>query len=210
MNYAHLSSLRKANNRSFLYQRFRQSNQVENVPRMLGLYRFFGCSTRRGNNEKSYSNGASSERLAMNIRNFGRNSYITHTTGLIERVRKAEKMREIKFRAWNKIEEKMVYYDKDCSSPDMTLNGVLIAHQDQSNVSYIYELMQFTGLKDKNGLTDIYEYDIIGVDGLIKGNRYENPNLLQDETNLVIQTITSENWQEAYRQAMVRGCKHAK
>ncbi len=69
-------------------------------------------------------------------------------------------MRKIKFRVWNKIEEKMVYYDEDFSSPDMTLNGVLIAHQDQSNVSYIYDLMQYTGLKDKQGI-EIYEGDIV-------------------------------------------------
>ncbi len=77
-----------------------------------------------------------------------------------------QRYREIKFRVWNKIEEKMVYYDKDCSSPDMTLNGVLIAHQDQSNVSYIYELMQYTGLKDKNGV-EIYKNDCFKRNGHI-------------------------------------------
>lgn len=60
-------------------------------------------------------------------------------------------MRKIKFRVWDKEKKKMIYYDKDCSSPDMTLNGVLISHDKQSNVSYRYELMQFTGLHDKNG-----------------------------------------------------------
>ncbi len=68
-------------------------------------------------------------------------------------------MREIKFRVWDKEKKKMIYYDKDCSSPDMTLNGVLISHDKQSNVSYRYELMQFTGLKDKNG-KEIWEGDI--------------------------------------------------
>ena len=79
-------------------------------------------------------------------------------------------MRDIKFRAWNKVEKKMVYYDKDCSSPDMTLNGVLIAHRDRSNVSYVYDLMQFTGLKDKNGAgKDVYGDDLYkrGEDGSI-------------------------------------------
>ena len=68
-------------------------------------------------------------------------------------------MREIKFRAWSKIEGKMKYYDRDCSSPNMTLNGVLIDGY-SSNVSYQYELMQYTGLKDKNG-KEIYEGDIV-------------------------------------------------
>ena len=67
--------------------------------------------------------------------------------------------REIKFRAWSKIEKKMKYYDRDCSSPNMTLNGVLIDSYG-SNVSYQYELMQFTGLKDKTD-KEIYENDIV-------------------------------------------------
>jgi len=66
-------------------------------------------------------------------------------------------MRPIKFRAWSKVEQKMKYYDRDCSSPNMTLNGVLIDSYG-SNVSYQYEIEQFTGLCDKNG-KEIYEGD---------------------------------------------------
>ena len=69
---------------------------------------------------------------------------------------------------------------------------------------------QQVGLTDKNGLTEVYEGDIIGVDGLIKGNRHESPNLLQEKTNFVVPAITSKAWEKAYKKAMVRGCKHTK
>lgn len=71
-------------------------------------------------------------------------------------------MREIKFRVWAKKQKEMLYYDKNIV-PKMTLNGVLISSMHGSidgNISYKFELMQFTGLKDKNG-KEIYEGDII-------------------------------------------------
>lgn len=71
-------------------------------------------------------------------------------------------MREIKFRVWNKQSKKMVYYNEDCSAPDMTLNGVLLHHGTGTNLSYMYELEQFTGLHDKNG-KEIYAHSLIKV-----------------------------------------------
>ena len=68
-------------------------------------------------------------------------------------------MREIKFRAWDKDNEKMVYIPgvkrtEDWLSPEI---NELIKHcQEEEN----YILMQYTGLKDKNG-KEIYEGDIL-------------------------------------------------
>lgn len=67
-------------------------------------------------------------------------------------------MREIKFRAWDKTNQKMLY------------NGIILDMSDCSRHSTMagftgftpdnIDLMQFTGLRDKNG-KEIYEGDII-------------------------------------------------
>ena len=68
-------------------------------------------------------------------------------------------------------------------------------------------IQQYIGLKDKNGLTDIFEDDIIDSNGNIKGNIYQ---MDKGKTDFIIQGFGTKDWCETYRRAILLGCKNAK
>ena len=73
-------------------------------------------------------------------------------------------MREIKFRAWDKKENKMqqvvqILYGHEASNYPLSVD---FFRSVKSRLIKDIELMQYTGLKDKNGV-EIYEGDIVMI-----------------------------------------------
>ena len=93
-------------------------------------------------------------------------------------------MREIKFRAWNKITKEMLP-DKDSNNESYAV--LATKHKD------IYSVMQFTGLKDKNK-EEIYEGDIALLSEVKHEVRFYNGSFMLFKNNKPY--IYNVNWNQ--------------
>lgn len=118
-------------------------------------------------------------------------------------------MREIKFRAWATLRKKMfsayeLGQDQEALLPDG--RGFANISSLDTSLSQIHSHLlplQYTGLKDKKTLTDIYEGDIIDMEGNIRGNIYESPEVYKALSTCVVAGMGYEDWENT-KQRLVR------
>jgi hypothetical protein len=107
-------------------------------------------------------------------------------------------MREIKFRAWHELNKTMVYFNPKTLTDDY-IQATFLAKLMNGDFGDV--LMQYTGIKDADGV-EIYEGDIMKViDGSINGCLWTRPNLeikiLYGSVNLPL-WVRREEWDSTH------------
>ncbi len=113
-------------------------------------------------------------------------------------------MRDIKFRAWDKDRKRMMF---DCKWVEYrhSKDGTMIAvNYDRSGNERQLEVLQYTGLKDKNGSGSayLYEGDIISDNGKILGNIYESKEVYRKGVDHIVARMGTKEWRESESIAM--------
>lgn len=106
-------------------------------------------------------------------------------------------MREIKFRAWDGVQ---YHYGGFSIHATGKIEKTVFVRE-------IISVEQFTGLHDKNGLTDIYEGDILSLSGEIYANIHEKRD--RREFDFAIEGLGTKTWRDTEQEAIKRGCKYA-
>ena len=129
--------------------------------------------------------------------------------------------REIKFELWDVKNKMMIRYEDEigddismCPFTGSLYKDYALCFDNDREVEYIKR--QFTGLKDKSSLIDIYEGDIISTRGEIIGNIYETDaeiykagNVLKSGFACIVEGLGTSKWRDTEQRLLECGCKYA-